>query len=158
MVTAETGAGKSTRVPVWLAERFEGLILVVEPRRVACCALAEYLSSQRGERTGGYFGSRVRFADRSGRDTRVLFCTPGVALRMLAGDATPGAIVVDEFHERSWQMDLVVAAAVNLLLQTVETEELSENAKNQSTATARRPAQIALIRSLWQRRCQNGAI
>ena len=114
MLTAETGAGKSTRVPVWLAERFEGLILVVEPRRVACNALAEFLSSQRGEQVGGYFGSRVRFSDRSGHDTRVLFCTPGVALRMLAGSATPGAIVVDEFHERSWQMDLVVAAAASL--------------------------------------------
>jgi ATP-dependent helicase HrpB len=114
VITAETGAGKSTRIPVWLAERLDGLILVVEPRRVACEALAEYLSSTRGGQVGGYFGSRVRFADRSGPDTRVLFCTPGVALRMLAGDSMPGAIVVDEFHERSWQMDLVVAAAVNL--------------------------------------------
>ncbi len=114
VLTAETGAGKSTRVPVWLAERFEGLILVVEPRRVACNALAEFLASQRGEQVGGYFGSRVRFSDRSSQDTRVLFCTPGVALRMLAGSSTPGAIVVDEFHERSWQMDLVVAAAASL--------------------------------------------
>ncbi len=114
VVTAETGAGKSTRIPVWLAERFEGLILVVEPRRVACEALAEYLSSSGGTKVGDYFGSRVRFADRSGPETRVLFCTPGVALRMLTGEANFGAIVVDEFHERSWQMDLVVAAAVNL--------------------------------------------
>jgi len=120
VVTAETGAGKSTRVPVWLAERIaerraEGLILVVEPRRVACHALAEYLSSQRGESVGGYFGSRVRFSDRSGPRTRVLFCTPGVALRMLADSTTsPAAIIVDEFHERSWQMDLVVAAVASL--------------------------------------------
>lgn len=120
VVTAETGAGKSTRVPVWLAERFakpgtKGLILVVEPRRVACHALAEYLSSQRGEPVGGYFGSRVRFSDRSGRKTRVLFCTPGVALRMLADSTTTAAaIVVDEFHERSWQVDLVVAAVASL--------------------------------------------
>ncbi|MDG2124314.1 MAG: hypothetical protein P8J87_11475, partial [Verrucomicrobiales bacterium] len=114
VLTAETGAGKSTQVPVWLAERFEGMILVVEPRRVACNALAEFLSSQRGEPVGAYFGSRVRFSDRSTRETRVMFCTPGVALRMLAGSATPGAIVVDEFHERSWQMDLVVAAAASL--------------------------------------------
>ena len=114
VVTAETGAGKSTRIPVWLAERFEGLILVVEPRRIACHALAEYLASQRGEPVGGYFGSRVRFSDRSGTLTRVLFCTPGVALRMLAGPLQLGALVVDEFHERSWQMDLVVAAATSL--------------------------------------------
>lgn len=114
VLTAETGAGKSTRVPVWLAERIDGLILVVEPRRVACSALAEFLASQRGEQVGAYFGCRVRFSDRSSPDTRVLFCTPGVALRMLVGSVTPGAIVVDEFHERSWQMDLVVAAAASL--------------------------------------------
>lgn len=115
VVTAETGAGKSTRVPVWLAERLDGLILVVEPRRVACHALADFLAGQRGEAVGGFFGSRVRFADRSSRETRVLFCTPGVALRMLAdAQRAPAAIVVDEFHERSWQMDLVVAAAASL--------------------------------------------
>jgi ATP-dependent RNA helicase HrpB len=114
VVTAETGAGKSTRVPVWLAERLEGLILVVEPRRVACHALAEYLAATRHEPVGAWFGSRVRFSDRSGPGTRVLFCTPGVALRMLTGSDVPGAIVVDEFHERSWQMDLVVAAAASL--------------------------------------------
>lgn len=114
VVTAETGAGKSTRVPVWLAERCPGLILVVEPRRVACDALADFLSSERGEATGGWFGSRVRFSDRSSERTRVLFCTPGVALRMLAEGPVPGAIVVDEFHERSWQMDLVVAAAASV--------------------------------------------
>ena len=119
VVTAETGAGKSTRVPVWLAERFDGLILVVEPRRVACTALADFLAAERGDGSaGGYFGSRVRFDDRSSAETRVLFCTPGVALRMLANGRSKamqlGAIVVDEFHERSWQMDLVVAAATSL--------------------------------------------
>ena len=114
VVTAETGAGKSTRIPVWLADRFDGLILVVEPRRIACHALAEFLAAERGEQVGAYFGSRVRFSDRSGPATRVLFCTPGVALRMLAGPLQLGALVVDEFHERSWQVDLVVAAATSL--------------------------------------------
>lgn len=114
VVTAETGAGKSTRVPVWLTEQTRDMVVVVEPRRVACHALADFLASERGEKAGQFFGSRVRFSDRSGPQTRVLFCTPGVALRMLGGDTRFGAIVVDEFHERSWQMDLVVAAAASL--------------------------------------------
>ncbi len=115
VVTAETGAGKSTRIPVWLSAKAADAVLVVEPRRVACHALADFLASERGERTGQFFGSSVRFSNRSGPETRVLFCTPGVALRMLADhEAQFGAIVVDEFHERSWQMDLVVAAAASL--------------------------------------------
>src|SRR5690606_9598575 len=73
-----------------------------------------FLAAARGEAVGAYFGSRVRFSDRSGPQTRVLFCTPGVALRMLAGPLQLGALVVDEFHERSWQVDLVVAAATSL--------------------------------------------
>lgn len=142
VVTAETGAGKSTRVPVWLAERFPGLILVVEPRRVACDALADFLSSERGEATGGWFGSRVRFSDRSSERTRVLFCTPGVALRMLVDAPAPGAIVVDEFHERSWQMDLVVAAAASVprlrevpLILTSATIDAESAAKTLGAAT-----------------------
>ncbi|MFK7742535.1 MAG: helicase-related protein [Planctomycetota bacterium] len=126
VVTAETGAGKSTRIPLWLVERFEGVVLVVEPRRIACHALAEFLAGERGEKVGDSIGSRVRFSDRSGPNTRVLFCTPGVALRMLAapadahgspptfGPSRLGALVVDEFHERSWQVDLVVAAAATM--------------------------------------------
>lgn len=115
VVTAETGAGKSTRIPVWLAERFEGLIVVVEPRRLACRALAGFLSAERGEPVGQFFGSRVRFSDQSGPQTRVLFATPGVVLRMLASeDLQLGALVVDEFHERSWQTDLIVAVAASV--------------------------------------------
>ena len=115
VVTAETGAGKSTRIPAWVAEQVDGLVLVVEPRRLACRALAGFLADERGERVGQFFGSRVRFSDVSGPQTRVLFATPGVALRMLGNeDLQLGALVVDEFHERSWQADLVVAAAASL--------------------------------------------
>lgn len=110
VVTAETGAGKSTRVPVWMADEMSGRVLVVEPRRVACQALAGFLASEQGERVGGFFGSRVRFGDASSDDTQVLFATPGIAVKMLAAD-TPwfDAVVVDEFHERSCEMDLIVA-------------------------------------------------
>lgn len=110
VVAAPTGSGKSTRIPGWLAEAMPDRVLVVEPRRVACRALATWVAAQRGGALGAEVGYRVRFDDRSGPDTRILFVTPGVALNMLGERGTDGlaVVMVDEFHERSWEIDLVV--------------------------------------------------
>lgn len=109
VVSAPTGSGKSTRVPVWCLGR--GPTLVVEPRRVACRGLAARVADELGERLGGRVGYRVRDDDRSGRDTELLFVTPGVALRMRAADGLAGwaVVVLDEFHERSLDVDLLAA-------------------------------------------------
>jgi len=114
-VVAPTGSGKSTRLPLWMAESLEGPILVVEPRRVACRSLAEFLAEQRGERAGETIGYRVRFDDSTSEQTEVMFATTGVALRMLAdavdGDDWPFAgVLIDEFHERGWEVDVIAAA------------------------------------------------
>ena len=84
VLVAPTGSGKSTRLPGWLAEVGAGRVVVVEPRRVACRALAGYVAQLRGSSLGKEVGYRVRFDDRSGPDTRILFVTPGVALNLLA--------------------------------------------------------------------------
>ncbi len=114
IVVAPTGSGKSTRLPLWMAESLDGPILVVEPRRVACRSLAQYLAKGRGEEAGQSIGYRVRFDDRTSDETEVIFATTGVALRMLGGadggDDWPFAgVLVDEFHERGWEVDLIVA-------------------------------------------------
>jgi len=110
VVTAPTGSGKSTRLPLWLAERCGGPVLVVEPRRVACRSLASYLAERAGEPVGQGVGYRIRFTDCSGEATRILFVTPGVALRLVAeGLELPyRAVMLDEFHERGWEVDLVL--------------------------------------------------
>ena len=59
VVSAETGSGKSTRLPVWAAEK--GRVLVVEPRRVACRSLAEFVASERNESVGESIGYAIRF-------------------------------------------------------------------------------------------------
>lgn len=113
VVAAPTGSGKSTRLPEWL-EASGARVLVVEPRRVACRALAGWVVRRRGEALGETVGYRVRFDDRSGPNTRILFATPGVALNMAADGGSGGlgafdAVLVDEFHERSWEIELLVA-------------------------------------------------
>ena len=82
VVAAPTGSGKSTRLPVWMAEASGGPVLVVEPRRVACRALAGWVARGMGESPGGRVGYRVRFQDVRSDRTEILFVTPGVALRM----------------------------------------------------------------------------
>jgi ATP-dependent helicase HrpB len=115
VLTAPTGSGKSTRLPLWMSEELDGPVLVVEPRRVACRSLAGWLSEQRGEAVGTTIGYTVRFDDRTSKQTKVVFATTGVALRMLGNNGTSNddfrfaGVLVDEFHERSWQVDLILA-------------------------------------------------
>lgn len=114
VVVAPTGSGKSTRLPGWMAEALQGKVLIVEPRRVACRSLAKFLAGQRNEELGQSVGYRVRFEDHSSEKTQLLFVTPGVALRMMASKAIEDyvGVMLDEFHERSWETDLILALMV----------------------------------------------
>ncbi|MEZ8286822.1 DEAD/DEAH box helicase [Vibrio splendidus] len=109
VVEAETGSGKSTRLPIWASQY--GRVLVVEPRRIACTSLAKYLAQQSGEKLGSKVGYAIKLESEYNEQTNVVFVTPGIALRWLSEDGLAGfdVIVVDEFHERRWDIDLLVA-------------------------------------------------
>ena len=109
IVTAETGSGKSTRIPQWMSQTLQKPILVVEPRRIACRSLASYLSRTREEPVGVSVGYTIQFENRTGPDTQIVFATPGVVLRMLQqNSAFPfGGVILDEFHERNWETDVI---------------------------------------------------
>ena len=109
VITSPTGSGKSTQVPRWLAGL--GSVLVVQPRRVACRSLAQRVAQLEGSPLGERVGYAVRDDRRSGPSTAILFVTTGVALRMLrAGDlARYRSVVLDELHERSMDLDLLLA-------------------------------------------------
>ncbi|GAA4900165.1 helicase-related protein [Ferrimonas pelagia] len=104
VVEAETGSGKSTRLPLWAAER--GRVLVIEPRRIACTALADYLAQQHDG-----IGYAIRFESTVTEQTQVAFVTPGIALRWFSEDKLAGfdTVIIDEFHERRWDTDLLLA-------------------------------------------------
>ncbi|NOJ10322.1 helicase-related protein [Vibrio splendidus] len=109
VVEAETGSGKSTRLPLLASQH--GRVLVVEPRRIACTSLAKYLVQQSGEKIGDKVGYAIKLESEYNEQTNVVFVTPGIALRWLSEDglASFDVIVVDEFHERRWDIDLLVA-------------------------------------------------
>ena len=105
VVEAETGSGKSTRLPVWAAKH--GRVLVIEPRRIACTSLAEFLATSSGKPLGEEVGYAIKLDAKYNESTQVTFVTPGVALRWLVEDGlkTFDIVVVDEFHERRWDID-----------------------------------------------------
>ncbi|AOT09269.1 DEAD/DEAH box helicase [Pseudoalteromonas luteoviolacea] len=109
VVTAATGSGKSTQLPIWAATM--GKVLVIEPRRIACTSLAEYVACLCGSQLGDKVGYAIRFETVFNEQTDIVFVTPGVALRWYFEDklATYSHIVLDEFHERRWDMDLLLA-------------------------------------------------
>jgi ATP-dependent helicase HrpB len=115
VLIAPTGAGKTTRVPGALLDAGlagDRIIVMLEPRRVAARAAARRIAEERGVRLGGAVGYRVRHDSRASAETRLLVVTEGVLLRMLQQDPfleSVGAVVFDEFHERSIQSDLALA-------------------------------------------------
>ncbi len=117
VLVAPPGAGKTTRVPLALAEEPWAAgkkIIVLEPRRLAARAAAARMAATLGEQVGETVGYRVRFASKVSRKTRVELVTEGVFTRMVLDDpALDGvaALLFDEFHERSLDADLGLALA-----------------------------------------------
>jgi len=112
VLEAPPGTGKTTRVPAALADRVEGQVWVLEPRRVAARAAARRVAAERGGPVGGYAGYAMRFDRASGPETRVLYVTEALLGRRMAVDPDlrgVGAVVLDEFHERSVHVDLALA-------------------------------------------------
>jgi len=115
VLRAPTGAGKTTRVPPAILDAGlagDGAVVLLEPRRVAARAAARRIAEERGARVGESVGYRVRFDNRTSAATRIIVATEGVLLRMLQDDPFLegiGAVVLDEFHERSLDADLALS-------------------------------------------------
>jgi ATP-dependent helicase HrpB len=117
VLVAPPGAGKTTRVPLVLAEESwakEQRILVLEPRRLAARAAAERMARTLGQQVGDGVGIRIRYDHKVSLRTRVEIVTEGVFSRLIIDDpmlAGIGAVLFDEFHERSLDADLGLALA-----------------------------------------------
>jgi len=125
VLEAPPGAGKTTQVPLalldapWLQGR---RIVMLEPRRVAARAAAEFMARQLGEGIGETVGYRIRFDNKVSARTRIEVVTEGILTRMLqddpelggSGPGGVGALLFDEFHERHLSGDLGLALALDV--------------------------------------------
>ena len=108
------GAGKTTRVPLAMLDAglTKDRIVLLEPRRLAARAAAERMAETLGETVGQTVGYRMRGESKVSKATRIEVVTEGILVRMLHSDPEltgVGAVIFDEFHERSLNADLGLA-------------------------------------------------
>lgn len=118
ILTGETGSGKSTQVPQFLATESwcTACIAITQPRRVAAISLARRVADEMGSLCGNQspasrVGYSVRFDHSAGPSTRVKFLTEGMLLQEILRDPELkqySAVIVDEVHERSVNVDLIL--------------------------------------------------
>ncbi|EMQ0963621.1 ATP-dependent helicase HrpB [Citrobacter braakii] len=119
LLTAPTGAGKSTWLPLRLLEHrgIKGRIILLEPRRLAARNVAQRLAELLHEKPGETVGYRMRAQSCVGPQTRLEVVTEGVLTRMIQRDPEltgVGLVILDEFHERSLQADLALALLLDV--------------------------------------------
>ncbi|CAK5086902.1 unnamed protein product [Meloidogyne enterolobii] len=115
VVVGETGSGKSTQLPQYLAEfgwAQEGKkICITQPRRVAAVTLANRVAEEMMCSLGSEVGYAVRFDECISDKTKIKYVTDGLLLRELMSDPLLEAysvVIIDEAHERSVNSDLVI--------------------------------------------------
>lgn len=121
IVAGETGSGKTTQLPKMLLEMGygkEGLIGHTQPRRLAARSVAERISAELGTAIGETIGYHVRFTDHIGPSTLVKLMTDGILLAEIQSDPDLrkySAIIIDEAHERSLNIDFLLGYLARLL-------------------------------------------
>jgi ATP-dependent helicase HrpB len=129
VLTAPTGSGKTTQVPQMLAQSpdVRGQIIVLEPRRLAARMTARRVAFEMGSEIGGLVGYQTRFESKVSAATRIRFVTEGVFLRLIQENPTlrgVGAVILDEFHERSIDADLALGLVTRLQAGDATREDL----------------------------------
>ncbi|WP_335948518.1 ATP-dependent helicase HrpB [Salipiger bermudensis] len=119
VLQAPPGAGKTTRVPLAMLDAglTDQTILMLEPRRLAARASAARMADTLGEAPGETVGYRIRGEAKISKATRIEVVTEGILTRMLQSDpelSGIGAVIFDEFHERSLNADLGLALCLEV--------------------------------------------
>ena len=123
ILEAPPGAGKSTVVPIsfldkiWLLDKSDKMIIMLEPRRVAARAVASRMASLLGEKVGQRIGYSMKNDTVKSASTKILVVTEAILVRMLQSDQSienVAMVIFDEFHERSIHSDLSLALSLQV--------------------------------------------
>lgn len=143
VIAGETGSGKTTQIPKMCLEAglgVEGKIGCSQPRRVAALSISRRIAEELRVDWGREVGCKIRFTDRSSPLTYIKLMTDGILLAETQGDRDLNeydAIVIDEAHERSLNIDFLLGHLKLLLARrpdlklvitsaTIDTEAFSK--------------------------------
>ncbi len=121
VICGETGSGKTTQLPkicLSLGRGTRGLIGHTQPRRIAARNVALRVAEELRCELGTYVGYKVRFTDRTRRDSYLKLMTDGILLAETQGDPLLLAydtLIIDEAHERSLNIDFLLGYLKRLL-------------------------------------------
>ncbi len=145
VIAGDTGSGKTTQLPKMCIEAGlvrQGIIGCTQPRRIAAISVADRVREELAE--PDLVGYKIRFHDRTGRRTKIKFMTDGILLAETRSDrklSRYDAIIIDEAHERSLNIDfllgylhqlLAVRKELKLIISsaTIDTEKFSRHFNN----------------------------
>lgn len=126
IVAGETGSGKTTQIPKMCLEAgfgIEAKIGCTQPRRVAALSISRRIAEELDVEWGRQVGCKIRFDDRSSPETYVKLMTDGILLAETQGDpllSEYNAIIIDEAHERSLNIDFLLGYLKSLLVKRPE--------------------------------------
>ena len=143
VIAGETGSGKTTQIPKFLIDAGlgqNGLIGCTQPRRVAAPPVAQRIAEELGVQYGHEVGAKIRFTDQTRKDTTIKVMTDGILLNEIQDDPqlrAYDAIIIDEAHERSLNIDFILGCLRQLADQrkdlkivitsaTIDTESFSK--------------------------------
>ncbi len=123
VICGETGSGKSTQIPKICLEAGFGRSAMIghtQPRRLAARSIAARLKEELSNNAAAHqvVGFKIRFTDATAPTTMVKLMTDGVLLAELTRDPFLDAyevLIIDEAHERSLNIDLILAYLHRLL-------------------------------------------
>ncbi|KAM4523457.1 putative ATP-dependent RNA helicase DHX57 [Fundulus diaphanus] len=125
VVSGMTGCGKTTQIPQFILDASlcgpagqVANIICTQPRRISAISVAQRVAQERAECLGNSVGYQIRLETVRTSATRLLYCTTGVLLRRLEGDADLSGIthvIVDEVHERTEESDFLLLVLKDLI-------------------------------------------
>lgn len=121
IVCGETGSGKTTQLPKMCLELGLGIGAMIghtQPRRIAARSVASRIAEELGVRHGEQVGSKIRFSDSTNENTYIKVMTDGILLAETRSDPKLrqyDAVIIDEAHERSLNIDFLLGYMHRLL-------------------------------------------